>query len=48
MKTRAEAEALVATDPAVMAGALAGEAYMLYGSAALQEVTGIHYRISRK
>lgn len=48
VKTRAEAEALVATDPAVVAGALAGEAYMLYGSAALQEVTGIHFRISRK
>ncbi|MBK5255524.1 MAG: hypothetical protein JJE39_05785 [Vicinamibacteria bacterium] len=48
VKTQAEAEALVATDPAVIAGALAGDVYMLYGSAALQEVTDIHRRISFK
>ncbi len=48
VKTRAEAEALVATDPAVMAGALAGDVYLLYGSAALQEVNRIHQTISLK
>jgi uncharacterized protein YciI len=45
VKTAAEAEALLATDPAVKAGALAGDVYLLYGSAALQEVTAIHERI---
>jgi len=47
VKSRPEAEALLATDPAVKGGALKGEVYMLYGSAALQEVTGIHRRISK-
>jgi len=47
VKTAAEAEALLASDPAVKAGALAGEIYLLYGSAALQEVTGIHRRIEK-
>jgi hypothetical protein len=41
VKTSAEAEALLATDPAVQAGALAGDVYLLYGSAAL------HRRISK-
>jgi uncharacterized protein len=41
-----EANALLATDPAVKAGALAGEVYLMYGSAALQEVTALHHRIS--
>jgi uncharacterized protein YciI len=45
--TIAEADALLATDPAVQAGALAGEVYQLYGSAALQQVTALHQRISR-
>lgn len=40
--TLAEAEALLATDPAVKAGALVGDTYLLYGSAALQEVARIH------
>lgn len=48
VKTKEEADALVLTDPAVIAGALEGDVYMLYGSAALQEVTGIHRRISLK
>lgn len=47
VKTREAAEALVATDPAVIAGALAGDVYLLYGSAALQEVNAIHRRISK-
>jgi uncharacterized protein len=46
--TIAEADALLATDPAVQAGALAGEVYLLYGSAALQQVTALHHRISRE
>jgi uncharacterized protein YciI len=46
-KTVAEAEALLATDPAVVAGALAGDIYGLYGSAALQEVDRIHRSISK-
>lgn len=43
----AEADALVASDPAVAAGAFAYEAYGWYGSAALMEVTGIHGRIDK-
>ena len=46
--TIAEADALLATDPAVQAGALIGEVYLLYGSAALQQVTALHQRISRE
>jgi uncharacterized protein len=42
-----EANALLATDPAVKAGALAGDVYLLYGSAALQQVTALHHRISK-
>jgi uncharacterized protein len=45
--TTAEADALLATDPAVHAGALAGEIYLMYGSAALQQVPSLHKRISR-
>jgi uncharacterized protein len=45
--TTAEADALLATDPAVQAGALAGEVYLMYGSAALQQVPALHQRISR-
>jgi len=48
VKTKAEAEALLATDPAVKGGALAADIYMLYGSAALQEVAALHDRISKK
>ena len=43
----AEADALLATDPAVQAGALSGEVYLMYGSAALQQLTALHQRISR-
>jgi uncharacterized protein len=46
--TIAEADALLATDPAVQAGALAGEVYLLYGSAALQQIPALHKRISQK
>ena len=42
-----EARALLATDPAVAAGALAFEPYVWYGSAALQETTAIHGRIDK-
>jgi uncharacterized protein YciI len=47
VKTSAEAEALLATDPAVRAGALASDVYLLYGSAALQQVTAIHHTLSQ-
>jgi uncharacterized protein len=47
IKTVKEAEALLATDPAVSAGALAYEAYGWYGSAALQETFAIHKRIDK-
>jgi len=43
----AAAEALMASDPAVAAGAFAYEAYGWYGSAALMEVNGIHARIDK-
>ena len=43
----ADAAALLATDPAVAAGALAYDAFGWYGSAALQEVTAIHGRIEK-
>jgi uncharacterized protein len=42
-----EANALLASDPAVRAGALVGEVYLLYGSAALQQVPALHSHISR-
>lgn len=45
--TPAEAESLLASDPAVQAGLLTGDVYMLYGSAALQEVTALHRAISK-
>ena len=48
MTTLAEAEELLATDPAEKAGALAGETYLLYGSAALQEVVPIHKRLMKE
>jgi uncharacterized protein YciI len=43
----ASADALMATDPAVAAGAFAYEAYGWYGSAALQDVPDIHSRIDK-
>lgn len=42
-----EAEALLATDPAVAGGALAFEAYAWYSSAALTEVASLHKRIDK-
>jgi len=47
VKTSAEAEVLLATDPAVRAGLLTGDVYLLYGSAALQQVTAIHHTLSQ-
>jgi uncharacterized protein YciI len=47
VKTVSEAEALLATDPAVAGGVLAFEAYGWYGSAALQETVAIHGRIDK-
>lgn len=44
---RAEAEALLATDPAIAAGLLAYDTYGWYGSAALQETLAIHARIDK-
>lgn len=48
VKTLAEAEELLATDPAVAAGALAGESYLLYGSAALQEIVPLHKKLQKE
>jgi uncharacterized protein YciI len=46
--TRVEdAEALLKTDPAVAAGALAYEVYSWYGSAAVMEIPAIHQRIDK-
>lgn len=42
-----EAKALTATDPAVQAGRLEMELHPWYGSAALQEVNGIHQRLQK-
>ena len=47
VKTIKDAEALLATDPAVAAGALAFETYGWYGSAALQDIVDIHGRIDK-
>ena len=47
VKTAKEADALLATDPAVAGGALAYETYGWYGSAALQETVAIHSRIDK-
>ena len=48
VKTVKEAEALLATDPAVASGLLAFEAYGWYGTAALTEIVSIHNRIQKK
>jgi uncharacterized protein len=45
--TVAEAEELTRSDPAVAAGIFTVEATPWYGTAALQEVTGIHRRIEK-
>jgi uncharacterized protein len=47
VKTVKEAEALLITDPAVLAGRFSYEAYGWYGSAALMETTAIHNRIDK-
>ncbi len=43
-----EARALTATDPAIQAGRLEMELHPWYGSAALQEVNGLHKRLQKK
>lgn len=43
-----EARALTATDPAIQAGRLEMELYPWYGSAALQEVNGLHKRLQQR
>jgi uncharacterized protein len=47
VRTVADAETLLKTDPAVQAGALTYDTYLLYGSAALLEVNEIHAYISK-
>ena len=47
VQTIEDAEALLATDPAIAGGALAFETYGWYGSAALQETAAIHRRIDK-
>ncbi len=44
---RADAEKWVASDPAVQAKVLEPEFYPWYGTAALQEIMGIHKKISK-
>jgi uncharacterized protein len=43
-----EARALTATDPAIQAGRLEMELHPWYGSAALQEVNGLHKQLQKK
>jgi uncharacterized protein YciI len=43
-----EARALTATDPAIQAGRLEMELHPWYGSAAMQEVNGLHRRLQKK
>jgi uncharacterized protein YciI len=47
-KTPEEANALLATDPAIQAGVIEAELYRWYGSAALPEYLKIHDRIQKK
>jgi len=47
VKTVKEAEALIVTDPAVLAGRFTYEAYGWYGSAAVMEIMAIHNRIQK-
>jgi uncharacterized protein len=48
VETVEEAKALTGSDPAIRAGRLVMELHPWYGSAALQEVYGIHKRIQAK
>ena len=48
VETVQEAEALVATDPAIQAKLLEAELTPWYSSAALQEISKIHEKISKK
>ena len=43
-----EARALTATDPAIQSGHLEMELHPWYGSAALQEINGLHKRVQKK
>ena len=46
--SKAEAEKMVATDPAVQSKVLAAEFYLWYGSAAVQETFEIHKKIEKE
>lgn len=48
VETIEEAKALTETDPAIKAGRLVMELHPWYGSAAVQEITAIHERLSKK
>ncbi len=48
VETVEEARALTATDPAIQAGRLEMELHPWYGSAALQEVNGLHKQLQQK
>jgi uncharacterized protein YciI len=48
VKTKAEAQALLATDPAVGAGLLAADVYEWYGSAALPMYLPYHDKVQKK
>ncbi|MEO8108982.1 MAG: hypothetical protein ABI594_03070 [Ginsengibacter sp.] len=45
--SKTEAEKMLATDPAVQSKSLTAEYYLYYGSAALQEIPGIHDKIAK-
>lgn len=48
VETVEEARALTTTDPAIQSGSLEMDLHPWYGSAALQEVNGLHKRVQKK